>query len=189
MAGNSQYPGALDSFSTSHQDNVNEAIHAQTDNDEADAINKIEAELGINPSGSFTDVVTRLATTDAELGTNPSGVFTDVTTRLNTLETIVFNTQSGSAYTLVLADASLCVALTNATSCTVTVPANATVAFPVGCQIMIRQAVSAGTVTIAAAGGVTVTNPFASLALAGPGAQAVLLKINTNAWSLNGEVA
>lgn len=185
----SNYPGALDSLPTSHVDNVNEAIHASTMNDDADAINKIELELGINPSGGFTDVVTRLNASDAELGTNPGGVYTDVTTRLNTLETIVFNTQSGSTYTLVLADASLCVTLTNATSCTVTVPANANVAFPSGTQIMLRQAVSAGTVTIAAAGGVTVTNPFASLALAGPGAQAILLKIGTNSWTLNGEVA
>lgn len=57
----SSYPGGLDNFSTSHADNVDEIIHASTINDNADAINKIEAELGTNPKGSSADVKTRLA--------------------------------------------------------------------------------------------------------------------------------
>lgn len=183
----SNYPAALDTLATTHTNG--EIIDPATDNDEADAINKIEATLGVDPAGTFTDVVTRLDTNDAELGSNPSGTYTDVATRINSLETIVFNTQSGSTYTLVLSDASKCVTLTNGTACTVTVPANASVAFPSGTQILVRAGTGAGTITIAAAAGVTVTNPYASLVLAGPAAQAVLLKIGTNAWSLNGEVA
>jgi hypothetical protein len=57
----SSYPGGLDNFNTNHVDLVNEVIHASTINDAVDAINKIEAELGVNPSGSYTDVTSRLA--------------------------------------------------------------------------------------------------------------------------------
>lgn len=57
----SSYPGAKDAFVTSHQDAVNEKILAATINDMADAINKIENELGINPKGGSADVATRLA--------------------------------------------------------------------------------------------------------------------------------
>jgi hypothetical protein len=56
----SGYPNALDTLSTTHADNVAEVIAAATINDLADAVNKIETELGINPSGSFTTVVARL---------------------------------------------------------------------------------------------------------------------------------
>jgi len=60
----SSYPGSLDNFSTSHVDDVDEIIHASTINDNADAINKIEAELGTNPKGSAADVKTRIANTE-----------------------------------------------------------------------------------------------------------------------------
>jgi hypothetical protein len=54
----SGYPAALDSFATSHVNG--ETIAPATDNDQADAINKIEAELGTDPSGSFATVTARL---------------------------------------------------------------------------------------------------------------------------------
>ena len=60
----SAYPDGLDSLSTSHQDNVDEIIHASTVNDLADAVNKIEAELGTDPKASAADVKTRIANTE-----------------------------------------------------------------------------------------------------------------------------
>lgn len=57
----SSYPGSIDSFGTGHADNVREAIHASTINDLADAVNKIETELGVNPSGASIDVATAIA--------------------------------------------------------------------------------------------------------------------------------
>lgn len=57
----SVYPGALDSLDTTWAntdatDNVHPAHHS----DLADAVNKIEAELGIEPSGSFATLLARL---------------------------------------------------------------------------------------------------------------------------------
>lgn len=54
----SAYPAALDSLGTAHANA--ETIVPATDNDQSDAINKIETELGINPSGTFADVAARL---------------------------------------------------------------------------------------------------------------------------------
>lgn len=56
----SAYPSGLDNQSTSHQDNVGEFIHASTVNDLADAVNKIEAELGTLPKGNFASVSAKL---------------------------------------------------------------------------------------------------------------------------------
>jgi hypothetical protein len=61
----SNYPTALDSFSTAHI--AGETIQAGTDNDQADALNKIEAELGVKPSGTSATVKARLDATDAAL--------------------------------------------------------------------------------------------------------------------------
>jgi hypothetical protein len=61
----SAYPGALDNFATDKTDSKSTGTpaldHAGHHNDLADAVNKIEAELGINPSATFADVVARLA--------------------------------------------------------------------------------------------------------------------------------
>jgi hypothetical protein len=65
----SNYPGSLDSFSTTHADDVGEIIHASTVNDLADGVNKIEAELGTDPSDTYTDVATRLDAIDASIPT------------------------------------------------------------------------------------------------------------------------
>jgi hypothetical protein len=54
----SNYPTALDSFPTNRVDG--QTIEPETDNDQADALNKIEAELGTNPSGNFNSVRERL---------------------------------------------------------------------------------------------------------------------------------
>jgi hypothetical protein len=52
----STYPNTVDAWPTNHQDDAGEVIHAQTINDLADSVNKIETELGTNPSGSLATV-------------------------------------------------------------------------------------------------------------------------------------
>lgn len=55
----SSYPTGLDSFSTSRT--TGQVVAAATDNDHSDAINKVEAELGTNPSGADTTVAARFS--------------------------------------------------------------------------------------------------------------------------------
>lgn len=60
----STYPSVLDSFATSRSDATLMAGNHAADHDNlADAINKIEAELGITPKGSFASVAARLSQT------------------------------------------------------------------------------------------------------------------------------
>lgn len=72
----SNYPAALDTIPTNKLDVTGQGSgdHAGHHNTMADAINKIEAELGVNPSGSFATLVLRLAALQAisEKG-QPSG--------------------------------------------------------------------------------------------------------------------
>ena len=93
------------------------------------------------------------------------------------------NTQSGAAYTLVLGDLSKLVLMTDASSNTVTVPLNASVAFPIDAVIMIEQG-GAGATTIAATSGVTINEFSNNLVLSGPYATGMLIKTATDTWTL-----
>lgn len=99
---------------------------------------------------------------------------------------LTLNAQSGTTYTLVLADASKYVRLNNAAAITMTVPPNSSVAFPTGTQIVLRQ-VGAGQVTVAAGAGVTV-NTSQTLKLRAQHSTASLIKVGTDEWDLAGDL-
>jgi hypothetical protein len=118
---------------------------------------------------------------------------TTITTALATKSPLYpsTNAQTGSTYTLVLADAGKYVEMNNASSNTLTVPLNASVAFPIGTEITIIQTGS-GATTISPAGGVTVNyySPTANAAriLKAQWAGASLIKRDTNTWVLIGNL-
>jgi hypothetical protein len=98
--------------------------------------------------------------------------------------TETINGQTGTTYTLALTDRA--VSLTNSSAITLTVPANATVEFPVGTAITIVQ-LGAGQATIAGASGVSV-NTASTLLLRAQYSGAMLLKTATNTWVLIGDM-
>jgi hypothetical protein len=100
---------------------------------------------------------------------------------------LTLNAQTGTTYTLVLADAHKVVTLNNASPIALTVPTNASVAFSVGDQISLVQT-GAGQVTVAGAGGVTV-NSTPGLKLRAQWSGATLLKIAENSWVLFGDLS
>lgn len=73
------------------------------------------------------------------------------------------------------------------TALTLTVPANATVAFAVGTCFEVTR-MGAGSVTIAAAGGVTIRSAGAILTLRAQYSTATLRKIATDEWLLAGDL-
>ena len=99
------------------------------------------------------------------------------------------NAQTGTTYTLVLGDAGKLVTLDNGAAITLTVPTNASVAFPVGTVVACAQ-LGAGLVSIAGATGVTING-------ATPGAEASagqwstwsLTKLATDTWLASGGLA
>jgi hypothetical protein len=94
---------------------------------------------------------------------------------------------TGTTYTFVLADDFDYHQFSNAAAITLTVPTNATVAFPIGTEIEIEQS-GAGVLTVAAASGVTINSRGGDLSLAGQFAVAGLKKTATNTWTLTGDL-
>jgi len=102
-------------------------------------------------------------------------------------DNLSLNAQTGTTYTLVLADAHKVVTLSNASPIALTVPTNASVAFEVGDQVSLVQ-VGAGQVTVAGASGVTV-NSTPGLKLRAQWSGATLLKTAENSWVLFGDLS
>ena len=130
------------------------------------------------------------------IATEVNANFTAVKTLLDTVETtaaakvskaLTLNAQTGTTYTLLLIDDSKVVTLSNASAITLTIPTNASVAFPIGSQVNIVQ-LGAGQVTVAGAG-VTIRSQGSKLKLNGQYAAASLLKIATDEWVLIGNTA
>ncbi len=96
------------------------------------------------------------------------------------------NAQTGTTYTTVLADQSKLVTLTNASAITLTIPANSSVAYPVGTKIDFAQ-LGAGQVTVAGAGGVTV-NATPTLKFRDQYSAASCIKTATDTWLLVGDL-
>lgn len=95
------------------------------------------------------------------------------------------NTQAGTSYTLVLADKGKVVEMNNASPNTLTVPTNASVAFPLRTLITVIQ-YGAGQTTIAAAGGVTLRSLGGALKTSGQYAAVSLYKRGTDEWVVFG---
>jgi hypothetical protein len=98
------------------------------------------------------------------------------------------NSQTGTTYTLVLADAGKTIDLNNASAITLTVPPNSSVAYPVGTRIDLVQS-GAGQVTVAAGAGVTINSKGAALKLTGQWSGATLIQRSANTWVLVGDIA
>jgi hypothetical protein len=101
-------------------------------------------------------------------------------------------TFSANAYTLALGDqGDILLASNGATAGTITIPTNASVAFPTGTQITIIQT-AAGQLTIQGAGGVTVNSTGATATapkLRAQNSSATCIKTATNTWYVVGDIS
>jgi hypothetical protein len=98
-------------------------------------------------------------------------------------------TDASPARTLVMADINACLLFSSGSATTVTVPANASVAFPVGAAIELEQR-GTGQVSIVGDVGVTVNRPATRTAATAAQYSVVRLrKTGTNTWTLSGDIA
>ena len=105
---------------------------------------------------------------------------------------VTINAQTGTTYTFVAADSfNTLVTLTNASAIAVTIPTNATTAFPVGTVLNFSQN-GAGQVTVSGASGVTLTSVGATAATPKTRAQysaGSAIQTSANNWLVVGDIA
>jgi hypothetical protein len=123
------------------------------------------------PSGNV------VGTSDTQTLTNKT-----ITDPSNTIVShIAINTQTGTSYTLALSDDGKLVQMNNSSANTVTIPANSSVAFPVGTKIIIQK-YGAGDTTISGASGVTVRDPNSLATISTQYDCRVILQTSVNEW-------
>lgn len=99
---------------------------------------------------------------------------------------LAINAKTGiTSYSLVLTDNGKLTTLSNTSAITVTVPTNASVAFPVGAQVNIQQS-NTGQVTVVGAGGVTINGTGTKLRTRW--SAATLVQTSSNVWTLIGDI-
>ena len=109
----------------------------------------------------------------------------------NGLVTYTLNDQTGLSYTPVLTDQyQVLITRSNASASTLTIPTNASVAFPVGTCITVLNK-GAGNVTISGAGGVTVLSAGATAAspVLNQYKSCALIQVAANTWYVVGAIA
>jgi hypothetical protein len=128
--------------------------------------------------------------TDLAVANGGTGASTAADARANLgIHDLGPNAQTGTTYTLVLADRGQTVTMSNASANTLTIPANASVAFDVGTVINVIQ-LGAGATTIEGDTGVTVNGVSAGSGAINNQYQGVsLLKIATDTWIASGDIA
>ena len=94
---------------------------------------------------------------------------------------VAINAQTGTSYTTVLSDDGKLITLDNASSITLTIPPNSSVAYGIGTQLNF-MALAAGVVTITAGSGVTIRSDGSKLKLNAQYAVATCVKIASDTW-------
>lgn len=131
---------------------------------------------------------------DAKAASSHTHTIANITSLQTTLDAKaplvpVTNAQTGTAYTLVLADNGKQITRNNAAANTVTIPTNASVALPVGATLTVMQ-IGAGVTTVVGATGVTVNGVSAGSVPDSARYQMLsLYQISANVWAVSGGAA
>lgn len=135
--------------------------------------------IGTSGGAGFSKLVAPVS------GSDTTVTLPDVTDTL-AVKHLTLNSQVDS-YTLVLADDGKLIIMNKGTANDLTIPLNATVAFPVGTQISVQQ-LGAGQTTIVATGGVT-TQAQPGLKISAQYGVATLIKVATDTWIVCGALS
>ena len=118
---------------------------------------------------------------------NPGDTLTAANMNILANSLVSVSAQTGTAYTIGTADVGKLVTLNNTAAQTITVPANSSVAFAIGDQINFMN-LSTGTATFSPGGTAVIRSAGSKLKLADQYAVCTVLKIDTDAWVMLGNV-
>ena len=142
---------------------------------------------------SVTSILTANITNYGTLATSP--FVSPNGTQTLTNKTLVYsvNNQTGTTYTPVLLDGASVITLNNASAISVTIPTNASVAYPVGAQLNFAWITGAGQPTISAVTPGTTTIISTGATSTAPKLRAVntmatAVKIATDTWLVSGDI-
>jgi hypothetical protein len=161
-------------------------VNADINSSAAIAYSKLN--LGTSIVNADVSASAAIAYSKLNLGTSivNSDIGTSAAIDLGKLADVSTSAQTAS-YTLVLGDKNKVVEMGVGTGNNLTVPLNASVAFPVGSQINILQT-GAGQTTVVATGGVTI-NATPGLKMRAQWSYATLIKRAENTWVLVGDIS
>ena len=176
------FPSSLDDFTNPTADdslNSDTVPHADQHANINDAVEALEAKVGVDSSAVTSSLDYKVSTLD-----------TDVTTLEGRVDNLVEvqTAEQTASYTLVLADGGTVVEMNVASANDLTVPPNSSVAFPVGTQITVLQT-GAGQTTLVAGSGVTINSADGNLKITGQWSAATLLKRATDTWVAIGSLS
>ena len=158
------FPTSLDALTNpTSSDTLASPDHASQHSDANDAIEALQAKVGVNGSAVTSSL-------DYKITKRP----------------VVTNAQTAS-YTLVIDDGGKLVEISNASPNTLTVPPNSSVAFPVGTIIDVLQT-GAGQTTVTAGAGVTIDKAI-GLKLRARWSAGSLIKRATDTWVALGDLS
>lgn len=178
---------ALESFGYISALNVDNPASGDALSASDDHLRGIKSTLKATFTGGSTGLAGAVTVTHTELN-YLAGATSNVQTQLTALTSVTQNTQNAD-YTLVAGDANKHIYKSNTSAYAWTVPANASVAFPIGTTVTMVNGGASGAVTITRDTGVAIllagdgTDSNKTLAAYGV---ATLLKVATNTWYVSG---
>jgi len=142
----------------------------------------VKTPLGVITGGAKDSLYIREATTSVN-GYMTAEAMTQLSALVNGAPVYpVPNTRTGALYTLVLSDYNKMINMTNGTANTITLPTN----LPAGWSCRVTQA--AGTITFAAASGVTIRSPYGYRRTQAQYGVVTITCLGSNIFSLSGNI-
>jgi len=177
----SNFPTSLDNFTNpTSTDTLDSPPHDVQHSDANDAIESLQAKVGIDSSAVTTSHDYKISALETDVST--------AQTDIDNINELQINNQTGTSYTLVLGDAGKLVQSNTSSANTLTIPPNSSVAFPVGTQILVVQAGS-GQTTLVGGSGVNINSKDGNVKLSARYCGVTLIQWATNYWYALGDLS